>query len=158
MAIITSTLTDVIVIDGTPAHSPLDFRLLVGGQLIDLANYGLIPTYFSNTLPSNRQITPTLDRVIFIYAFGPLPLRVVIGGIMFSNYCGGDGQIIYGNPLATLDMLSNYAVHNTVQPIRIFINNLYVDAFLDQIRVEYRDPSSRIGGFLLLFTGVPSED
>lgn len=158
MAIITSTLTDVVVVDGTPAHSPLDIRFRIGNELIDLANYGLIPTYFSNTLSSNRQVTPTLDRMIFIYAFGPLPLRVVVGGIILSNYCGANEQIIYGNPLITLDRLSDYAVHNTVQPIRIFVKDLYVDAFLDQVRVEYRDPASRIGGFLLLFTGVPSED
>ncbi|MGB9592228.1 MAG: hypothetical protein ACPL1K_06900 [Candidatus Kryptoniota bacterium] len=157
MPVISSRLTDVLVIDGAPAHSALDITLIVGNQIINLADYGLVPTYFSNTLASNRQVIPTMDRFIFIYAFGPLPNRIVLGGLIFSNYCGADGQIVYGNPLATLNALSYYAVHNNVNPIRINISGGYIDAFLDQMRVEYRDPATRVGGFLLMFTGIPGE-
>lgn len=158
MPLIISRTTDVIVVNATPYVSALDLKLQLGSHVTDLHEYGLVFTYIAGQLSSNRQVTPALNRSIYIYAFGPLPQRIVLGGIMFFNYCNDNGEVVTGNPLVALDAISAYMVHNSIQPVIVTLQGLRITGFIDQVKYIFKDPDSRIGGFLILMTGIPSED
>lgn len=154
MPLITTSPTDVTVINGLPAHSPIDIKLIINGKVVELNNYGLIVTSITQRLASNRQVIPSLDAFVFIYAFGPLPQRIVLSGLLCRNECSGN-NLIKKDPLYMLDYLSTYQVHKYIDPIILEIDEYQVPCFLDQIEYTFRHPDSRIGGFSLLFTGLP---
>ncbi len=158
MPIITSS-TEVSVIDALPATSVLQLEIYAftgsGYRPLKLLDNGIIPTHISTRLSTNRFVVPSLDRRIYIYAFGSLPMRVNIAGLLIRNEgCGSSNKAKV--PLHYLDYISQtYMLHNSSYPMYIVIDGGTIQAYLDHVSFEFRDPAQRIGGFVMSFIGIP---
>lgn len=173
MAVIQSLASDVYVVDCTPHGSYINFAIYFNGQFIDFSQYGWLVTYYSTTIASNKQAVPSLGNRIYVYSFGILPIATFVGGIILPNiqYVLEDDQgkqrqmQHFFDPFALADILSGIMMHETTEPLIIFIGNKNTDlgnaywqrCFLHKIRIDYKNPTTRIGGFMLGFIAGKQE-
>lgn len=171
MSVIQSTQSNVYVVDCTPENSYLNIALYFEGMMIDFSLFGWLITYYSTTISSNKQAIPSLGNRTYIYGFGMLPISIQLGGIMLPNIKWSEPvkekgkdkydivEVVFSN-LDLADFLSGLMVHETTTPFTIYLANKTVNdiklakfqkCFLHRIRVEYKNPTTRIGGFFLGF-------
>lgn len=111
-------------------------------------------TYLAFRASSNRQIIPSLGGQMYIYAFGPLPGRLTIGGVFLTTpECGQTNQSQEETNLISIlsNTYQNFIVHKYIKPLFIVIENKEFMSFFDHLSFEFKDPSTRLGGFIFSF-------
>jgi len=134
------------VVQSTTRAYPASVRLkLDNNQYLDEADFAVI-TGISFSAAANYQMEPSLDDVIYLFAFGDKPTEITITGIAFPELCDG-GKVgiaqffqFYRNNKITLKQ-------STIPQVQVNMAGEVLTGFLVGMELTIDDPATRIAKF-----------